>query len=60
MRRSHLYNKFVSPDIGHIATSDLAKKYQYSSHLGDQVDTYMKLSQQISDIKYRIEKNSTP
>ena len=29
MRRSHLYNKFVSPDIGHIATSDLAKKYQY-------------------------------
>merc|ERR1719273_2923539 len=36
MRRSHLYNKYVSPQIGHIATSDLAEKYQYSSHLGDQ------------------------
>ena len=37
MRSSHLYNEYVNPENGHIATSDLAKKYKYSSHLGDQV-----------------------
>ena len=37
MRSSHLYNKYVNPENGYIATTDLAKKYQYASHLGDQV-----------------------
>jgi len=36
MRSSHLYNKYVNPENGYIATTDLAKKYQYASHLGDQ------------------------
>ena len=39
MRSSHLYNKYVNPENGYIATTDLAKKYQYASHLGDQVPT---------------------
>ena len=37
MRRSGLYNKYVNPEDGYIATRELAEKYQYSSHLGDQV-----------------------
>ena len=37
MRRSGLYNKYVNPEDGFIATRELAEKYQYSSHLGDQV-----------------------
>ena len=37
MRRSGLYNRYVNPDDGFLATKELAEKYQYSSHLGDQV-----------------------
>lgn len=36
MRQSSLYNKFVNPENGFIATRELAQKYSFSSHLGDQ------------------------
>ena len=38
MRRSKLYNKYVNPENGPVATQELAEKYTYSSHLGDQVN----------------------
>ena len=37
MRRSGLYNRYVNPEDGYIPTKELAEKYQYASHLGDQV-----------------------
>ena len=42
MRQSQLYNKYVNPVDGFEAVKSLADKYQYSSHLGDQVSVPQK------------------
>ena len=40
MRKSQKYNNYVHPETGAEETISLAKHYQYSSHLGDQVSIF--------------------
>ena len=41
MRKSQKYNNYVHPETGAEETISLAKHYQYSSHLGDQVSIFL-------------------
>ena len=40
MRKSQKYNYYVHPETGAEEIVSLAKHYQYSSHLGDQVSIF--------------------